>query len=90
MFVVMSGPPTLRTPPGTFPLRAGDVVAFPTNTGGAHRIWNDADGDAVVLMIASADPADVCFYPDSRKFVVEATGTLVRDNPVLDYFDGEA
>ena len=41
-------------------------------------------------MIASADPGDVCFYPDSQKFVVEATGTLVRDHPQLDYFDGEA
>jgi uncharacterized cupin superfamily protein len=89
MFIVMSGTPSLRTPRGTFALRAGDVVAFPTNPGGVHRIWNDADEDAVVLMIASADPGDVCFYPDSRKLVVEATGTLVRDNPVLDYFDGE-
>jgi uncharacterized cupin superfamily protein/glyoxylase-like metal-dependent hydrolase (beta-lactamase superfamily II) len=89
LFVVMTGRPTLRTPRGTFALRPGDVVAFPANAGGAHRIWNDADEDAEVLMIASADPGDVCFYPDSQKCVVEATGTLVRDRPQLDYFDGE-
>jgi uncharacterized cupin superfamily protein len=89
LFVVMTGTPTLRTPRGTFALRPGDVVAFPANAGGAHRIWNDAEQDADVLMIASADPGDVCYYPDSKKFVVEATGTLVRDHPQLDYFEGE-
>jgi uncharacterized cupin superfamily protein len=89
LFVVLSGTPTLRTPRGTFALRAGDVIAFPATAGGAHRLWNDAAEDAVVLMVANADPGDVCFYPDSRKFVVEATGTLVHDYPQLDYYHGE-
>jgi uncharacterized cupin superfamily protein len=90
LFVVMAGTPTLRTPRGTFALRPGDMVAFPTNARGAHRIWNDADEDALVLMVANSDSHDVCYYPDSQKFVVEATGTLVREQPQLDYFDGEA
>ena len=90
LFVVMAGTPSLRTPRGTFTLRAGDVVAFPTTPAGAHRLWNDADEDALVLLIANANPGDVCYYPDSQKFVVEATGTLVRDHPQLDYFEGEA
>ena len=85
----MRGTPTLRTPRGTFALRAGDCVAFSTNARGAHALSNDADEEALVLLVANADPGDACFYPDSRKFVVEATGTLVRDNPQLDYFDGE-
>ena len=89
LFVVMSGTPTLRTPAGTFALRRGDVVAFPAAARGAHRLWNDAAEDAVVLMVANADPSDVCFYPDSEKVMVEATGTILRDHPQLDYFDGE-
>jgi uncharacterized cupin superfamily protein len=89
LFVVMAGTPTLRTPRGTFLLRAGDVVAFRTEPGGAHRLWNDAEADALVLMVANNDPRDVCFYPDSRKFVVEATGTLVDDHPQRDYFERE-
>ncbi len=88
-FVVMRGTPTVRTARGTFTLRAGDVVAFPANPSGAHRIWNDAGEDAVVLLFANADSGDVCYYPDSQKFVVEATGTLVREHPQLDYFEGE-
>lgn len=89
LFVVMAGTPTLRTPRGTFSLRPGDAVAFRTDAGGAHRISNDSDTEAIVLMIANADPGDVCYYPDSRKFVIEATGTLVEDHPQLDYFHGE-
>ena len=90
LFVVMRGTPTLRTPRGTFALRAGDCVAFSTDARGAHALSNEAEEEALVLLVANTDPGDACFYPDSHKFVVEATGTLVRDNPQLDYYDGEA
>jgi uncharacterized cupin superfamily protein len=89
LFVVLRGTPTLRTPRGTFVLRPGDCVAFSTDARGAHALSNDAEEEALVLLVANTDPGDTCFYPDSRKFVVEATGTLVRDNPQLEYFDGE-
>src|SRR5579875_1281049 len=89
LFVVLTGTPTLRTPRGTWTLRPGDMVAFPTDRDGAHRLWNDAGEDALVLMIANVDRGDVCFYPDSRKFVVDATDTLVREEPPLDYYEGE-
>ncbi len=89
LFVVFSGAPTLRTPRGTSTLRAGDMVAFPTNADGAHRLWNEGAEDALVLMISNVDRGDVCYYPDSRKFVVDATDTLVREEPQLDYYDGE-
>jgi uncharacterized cupin superfamily protein/glyoxylase-like metal-dependent hydrolase (beta-lactamase superfamily II) len=90
LFVVLAGTPTLRTPRGTSVLRAGDLIAFRTEPGGAHRLENHAAGDAIVLLIANTDPGDVCYYPDSGKFVVEATGTLVCELPQLDYFAGEA
>jgi len=89
LFVVMSGNPTLRTPRGTFALRPGDFIAFPTGPVGAHRIWNDAEEDAVVVMIANMDASDACYYPDSRKLMVGDPGAVLRDNPELDYFEGE-
>jgi len=88
-FVVWSGTPTLRTPQGTFALRPGDVIAFPTGEAGAHRISNDSDAPALVLMFANIDEGDVCHYPDSRKLLVETTGIMVRSEPSLDYFEGE-
>jgi uncharacterized cupin superfamily protein/glyoxylase-like metal-dependent hydrolase (beta-lactamase superfamily II) len=90
LFVVMAGTPTLRTPKGTFALRAGDVIAFPIGPGGAHRLQNDSAEEAHVLLIANnEESSDSCFYPDSRKHVVGGTRVLARDEPALDYFDGE-
>lgn len=89
LFIVWSGNPTLRTPLASRRLRPGDCVVFPTDPGGAHRLSNETDAPCTVIMIANVDPGDVCFYPDSDKFVVEATGTLVRARPQLDYFEGE-
>ncbi|HTV72268.1 MAG TPA: cupin domain-containing protein [Candidatus Acidoferrales bacterium] len=89
LFIVWEGEPTLRSPRGETRLRPGDLVAFPTDPAGAHKLINESDAPCKVLMIANNDPHDVCFYPDSKKHLVEATETLVRSEPILDYYDGE-
>jgi hypothetical protein len=41
-------------------------------------------------MIANfAGNTDVCSYPDSAKVLIEARDIMLRDRPVLQYFDGE-
>jgi uncharacterized cupin superfamily protein len=87
--LVWRGTATLRTPAGTFAIRAGDLIAFPTGPAGAHRLTNASAEVCEVLIFANIDEGDACFYPDSRKLLVEATGTIVRSAPELDYFDGE-
>jgi uncharacterized cupin superfamily protein len=52
-----------------------------------HR--HETDTSCTILMIANRDAGDVCFYPDTRKLLVEATGTLVRAEPQLDNYDGD-
>jgi uncharacterized cupin superfamily protein len=89
LFLVWEGAPTLRTPAATRQLRPGDCAMFVTEPRGAHRLTNDTDAPCTIVMISNLDPGDVCFYPDSNKLVVEATGTLVRSEPQLDYFHGE-
>jgi uncharacterized cupin superfamily protein len=89
MLLMWRGTATLRTPAGSFPITAGDVVAFPTGTAGAHRISNESNDVCLVLIVAHIDEGDACFYPDSNKVLVEANGTMVRSTPELDYFDGE-
>lgn len=90
LYVVLSGTPTLRTPKGTFALRAGDVVAFPTGPAGAHRLQNDSADEAHLLVIANDDEAsDSCLYPDSRKHHVGGASLRAYDEPALDYFAGE-
>lgn len=89
LFIVWEGTPTIESPHGTTDLRAGDMVAFPTRFYGAHKLLNRSDVPATVILIANTNPYDVCFYPDSKKLLVEATDTIVRAEPILDYFDGE-
>jgi uncharacterized cupin superfamily protein len=89
LFVVWEGAPTLLSPRGEKRLRRGDVVAFPTNIRGAHKLRNDTDQPATVLMIANSDRGDVCLYPDSDKMVVDQLDLMVRCSPELDYFDRE-
>jgi uncharacterized cupin superfamily protein len=64
-------------------------VCFPVGERGAHKLWNATDARCEVLMFANSDAGDVCYYPDSRKHVVDCTDTLVRSEPQLDYYEGE-
>lgn len=89
LFIVWEGTPTLETPHGSKTLRPGDLIAFPTREFGAHKLVNRSDAPATVIMIANTDSYDVCFYPDSKKLLVDATDTIVRSEPTLDYYDGE-
>jgi uncharacterized cupin superfamily protein len=87
--VVMRGAPILETPRGRVQLREGDYVAFRTQPLGGHKLVNETDAPCEILMVANTNPFDVCSYPDSRKVLIEATDLVLRDHPVLDYFDGE-
>lgn len=89
LFIVWDGSPTLEGLEGSTLLRRGDLVAFPTREFGAHKLVNRSASPATIIMIANTNPYDVCFYPHSKKLLVEATETLVRTEPILDYYDGE-
>ncbi len=89
MFYVLDGGVTLFAPRGQWELVRGDFVSFPTRASGAHKIVNRTETTCTLLMVANTDERDVCFYPDSKKLLIEKTEQMVRDNPVLDYYDGE-
>jgi len=89
LFIVWEGRPTLETLHGSTVLRPGDLVAFPTREFGAHKLVNRSDAPATVIMISNTR-SEVCFYPDSKKLLVDATDTIVRSEPTLDYYDGES
>ncbi len=89
MFYVLDGAVTLVGPRGECELVRGDFVSFPTRASGAHKIVNRTEAPCTLLMVANNDERDVCFYPDSKKLLVEKTEHLVRYHPTLDYYDGE-
>lgn len=89
LFVVWEGSGEMRVPQGTFALRKGDIVCCPVGLTGSHRFYNNGTEPLTLIAIANVEPADVGGYPDSRKVMLRASQTIVRDHPQLDYLDGE-
>lgn len=85
--IVVTGAPTLRTPEGERPLRAGDIVSFPDGEAGAHTLYNRAAELARVAIFGTRRPGSVV-YPDSDK--VGAGGLYFRRADAVDYWDGES
>jgi uncharacterized cupin superfamily protein len=91
--LVVSGRPTLRTPAGERRLEPGDVAAFPEGPAGAHKVTNATDESVRVVILSSKSPLAVVTYPDSGKIGIwtkdDGYVGMVRDEPKLDYWDGE-
>jgi uncharacterized cupin superfamily protein len=91
--LVVSGRPTLRSLDGEQVLEPGDVAVFPEGPAGAHQVINKTDEPARVILFSSKSPLAVVHYPDSGKVGIwaEAEGyqTLLRNEPKLDYWEGE-
>ena len=85
--IVVSGTPTLRTPDGERVLAPGDIVGFPEGEAGAHQLRNGSDAPFRVLIGSTKSLLYLAGYPDSGKLNI--SGRMVRDNPELDYWDGE-
>lgn len=97
---VLAGTGSLRLPDETVPIEAGDYVAFPADSRGAHRVHNDADEPLRYLMISTMVDPDVTVYPDSGKIGALAgappggsgerpVGGFFRLDDAVDYWDGE-
>ena len=81
--VVLTGTPTLRHPAGTEVLEAGDMVCFPEGPAGAHRLFNDSEHVARLMLISTMGlPANV-HYPDSGAWLLhhraDAEPVVLRD-----------
>jgi len=91
--IVLAGTPSLRHPGGVEPLAPWDVVCFPPGPQGAHKVTNETDRPARVLMFSDIVFPAVTVYPDSDKIGVftegRADNVMVRRSSGVDYFDGE-
>lgn len=86
-FVVISGRGRLRTGKKTYAIKAGDYFDFPP--GEPHQIINDSKAPLRFYVIGNNSGGhDVCYYPDSDKWGVDAMGKIFTATPV-DYFHGE-
>ena len=97
LLVVLSGRPTLRSATGERELLAGDVVAFPAGSEGAHQLINRSSAGVRYLIVSTTATADLVEYPDSGKIgalggVWGAPGAVAHmfsASQQVGYFDGE-
>jgi uncharacterized cupin superfamily protein len=89
--LVLAGRPTLRHPGGEAELEPGDVVCFREGPDGAHKLTNEGEETARVMILSTFTRPAVAFYPDSDKIGIWPNGdepAILRHAPV-DYWDGE-
>jgi uncharacterized cupin superfamily protein len=100
LIIVLSGAPTLRTLDGERRLKDGDVVACPTGRRGAHRLDNDGDRPARVLLVSTMIAPELNEFPDSDKLWARTyppgarpgaddVELIARRDSELEYLDGE-
>lgn len=92
--MVVSGQVQVRTPAGTEPAQAGDLVCFPAGPEGAHKVTNDTDQPVRIIMFSGTQEPSVAVYPDNGTVGVwtgnDRDKWRFRDAEAhLDYFDGE-
>ena len=69
-------------------LRPGDVLHWSPREPVAHQIINEADHDALLLVIGDDQPEDVCVYPERGEVYVAAL-EQVGPFATVDYWVGE-
>jgi uncharacterized cupin superfamily protein len=87
LYLIQSGSGELRTGEETVPFGPGDVFMCPP--GEAHQLKNTSSEDLLYYVIADNPPADVGFYPDSKKWAVIKPERKFFTMQEVDYYAGE-
>lgn len=91
-FYIISGEGLLKTPEGVRTVTAGDLVFFPANASGAHKLTNTSPTEKLVYLDFDViHDMDVTLYPDSGKIAVWGKD-INRVYPLdanVDYYEGE-
>lgn len=91
VFFIISGTGLLRTPEGEREVSAGDLVFFPAEPGGAHKLTNSGTEPLIYVDFDTQNALDAAVYPDSGKIGVWGRGInqVFREKDAVDYYEGE-
>jgi uncharacterized cupin superfamily protein len=99
---VLAGKGATRIGDERIPIAAGDYVVYPPGPPG-HSIINTGEEPLRYLCMSTTASTDICVYPDSNKIMVGAgidpakalrdqtpwVAKIIRDQPSVDYYEGE-
>ena len=96
MFVILEGNGTLRVAGEMLPVKKGDVIFTPAGPDYPHQLINASDQPLKYLALSTNETPEIYEYPDSGKFLAEASLDHVTPFEVIDrkgesrdYWDGE-
>ncbi|MEA2289925.1 MAG: hypothetical protein QOD55_1922, partial [Solirubrobacteraceae bacterium] len=70
LLVVVAGRPTLQTLEGSRALEPGEVVAFPAGREGGHRLSNEGDEPARLLIVSTMHAPEINEFPELGQYWV--------------------
>lgn len=91
-FYIISGKGLLKTPDGDKEVQAGDLLFFPANSSGAHKLTNTSTTEKLSYIdFDVVHEVDVSVYPDSGKIGIWGKGInkLYKEDSDVDYYEGE-
>lgn len=91
-FYIISGEGLLKTPEGERKVTAGDLLFFPANENGAHKLTNTSSTEKLVYLdFDVVHDLDVAMYPDSGKIGVWGKGVnkVYNMEDARSYYEGE-
>jgi uncharacterized cupin superfamily protein len=91
-FYILQGQGLLKTPNGEKIVTAGDIIFFPANENGAHKLTNISDVEKLVYIdFDTCNDIDVTFYPDSGKIGIwgKNINQLYEVKDQVEYYKGE-
>ena len=96
MFIILEGNGTLRVAGEMLPVKKGDVIFTPAGPDYPHQLLNASDQPLKYLALSTNETPEICEYPDSGKFLAEASldhatpfEVIDRKGESKDYWDGE-
>ena len=81
-----------KTPEGDVSVSEGDVIYFPSDASGAHKLMNTSDSEMLIYLdVDTKHRPDVCLYPESNKIGIYGDGIrqIHKTDKCIDYYDGE-
>ncbi len=92
LFYIISGTGVLKNPEGERQVKAGDLLFFPANEKGAHKLTNCSETENLVYLdVDIIHDLDVTIYPDSGKIGIWGKGInkIYKEDDDVDYYEGE-
>ena len=91
-FFILRGQGLLKTPEGERTVQAGDLLFFPANSEGAHKLTNLSETEPLVYLdFDVVHDVDIAVYPETGKLGVwgKNINRIWREQDDVDYYDGE-